>query len=57
MNSRDRILRVLNLEEPDRIPIIEWSIDKIICKSITGNESLLDTVNYLDLNGITIKPY
>ncbi len=56
MRPKDRILRVLNLEKPDRIPTFEWFVDKNVGKVLTGSEDPIDIVEQLDLDGINIRP-
>lgn len=34
MNSRERVVKALNLEKPDRVPILEWSINPSVVSEI-----------------------
>jgi uroporphyrinogen decarboxylase len=56
MKPKDRILSVLNLEKPDRIPTFEWFVDKNVGKILTGSEDPIEIVEKLDLDGINIRP-
>jgi len=56
MNNRERVVAALELRQPDMVPVLEWAIDKKVAKGITGSENILDTVEELDLDGITIRP-
>lgn len=56
MNGKERIIHVLERKEPDQVPILEWSIDKKICNEILEKSSFLEVVDYLDLDGLAIRP-
>jgi uroporphyrinogen decarboxylase len=55
MKPKDRIMKVLNREQPDRIPTFEWFIDRTVGKALTGSENPIDIVEKLDLDGINIR--
>jgi len=55
MNGRKRVLAALQRKEPDRVPVLEWAIDKNICKGIVENGDILSVVDKLDLDGINFK--
>ena len=55
MKPKDRIIKVLNREQPDRIPTFEWFIDKSVGKTLTGSENPIEIVERLDLDGINIR--
>jgi len=56
MNQKERVICALELKQPDRIPVLEWSVDERIRKKIIKNSTILDIVEYLDLDGLTLKP-
>jgi len=56
MNQKERVICALELKQPDRIPVLEWSVDERIRKKIIKNSTILDVVEYLDLDGLTLKP-
>jgi uroporphyrinogen decarboxylase len=55
MKPKDRIIKVLNREQPDRIPTFEWFIDRTVGKALTGSEDPIEIVEKLDLDGINIR--
>ena len=53
MNSYERVLSVLNREEPDRVPTFEWLIDQVVITGMCGkNCSLEQFVDEMDIDGI-----
>jgi uroporphyrinogen decarboxylase len=51
MNGRERMLTVLRLGEPDRVPVFEISIDPGVCAGIVPGGKYVDVVEALDLDG------
>ncbi|MGI6777814.1 MAG: uroporphyrinogen decarboxylase family protein [Acetivibrionales bacterium] len=54
MTGRERVLRVLNLGEPDRVPTFEWVIHPSIIKALTGQESEIEFIKQMDIDGISV---
>jgi hypothetical protein len=42
MNSRERVLTALERKVPDRVPMLEWSIDSKVIDAIYPQCSYLD---------------
>ena len=42
MNSRERVLAVIQRQTPDRIPTFEWDIDPDVIRTMTGGGSYED---------------
>lgn len=55
MNGKERILKALRRETPDRIPTFEWFIDTGVGKALTGSDDVVDIVEKLDVDGINIR--
>lgn len=55
MHSKDRVLNVLNLKKPDRIPTFEWFIDKNVGRTLIGSEDPIEIVKQLGLDGINVR--
>ena len=56
MNSKERIIRALELKEPDQIPTFELTIDKHVIKALAGTEEPFDIIDKLDLDAVVVKP-
>ncbi|MCP4168216.1 MAG: hypothetical protein GY759_20315 [Chloroflexi bacterium] len=56
MKPRERVLAVLNHEEPDRVPHFEWVHDLDLIKSMTKGGGYWDLVELLDLDGVMTAP-
>lgn len=56
MLAKERVLRALDIKEPDCVPTLEWAIDLNVGKAITGSEDTLDIVEQLDLDGVVLRP-
>jgi uroporphyrinogen decarboxylase len=56
MTSRERVMTVLRLEEPDRIPTFEWDIDPDLIVQMTGGGSYEDFVEQFDLDAVMCGP-
>lgn len=39
MNSKERVIKTLNHEEPDRVPIGEWGIDHDVAEQALGHST------------------
>ena len=56
MNSYERVLTVLNREEPDRVPTFEWLIDQAVIAGLCGNKcSLEEFVERMDIDGVVVS--
>lgn len=56
MNSKERVIAALQRQVPDRVPTIEWSIDKKIIKELVGDANPFDAVQKLEIDGVMVKP-
>lgn len=56
MTSRERVLAVLRLEEPDRVPTFEWDFDPNLVGRMTGGGSYEDLVEQFDLDAVMCGP-
>lgn len=56
MTSRERVLAVLRLEEPDRVPTFEWDVDPDFVVRMTGGGSYEDFIEQLDLDAVMCGP-
>jgi len=54
MNSRDRIFAALERKEPDRIPIMEWSIDLKVINAIYQGCSYFDFLERIGMDGVSL---
>lgn len=56
MNSLERVLAVLRLEEPDRVPHFEWEHHPRTIHSLTGGGTYFDLIDHLDLDAVMVSP-
>jgi len=56
MTSTERVLAVLRLEEPDRIPTFEWDIDPDVITTMTGGGTYEDFIEQFDLDAVMCGP-
>jgi uroporphyrinogen decarboxylase len=56
MSSQERVLAVLRLEEPDRIPTFEWDIDPDFISHMTGGGTYEDFIEQYDLDAVMCGP-
>lgn len=54
MTGRERVIKALRLEEPDRLPTFEWIIHPGIIKALTGQESAIEFIRMMGLDGIAL---
>lgn len=54
MNGYQRMVAALKLQEPDRVPIMEWIIHPKVIQGLCPGGSLYDVVAELDLDGIGV---
>lgn len=57
MNGRERVLAALRLDQPDRVPIIETSVDPKVIEGIVPGGDMPAFVEALDLDAIGSGPY
>jgi uroporphyrinogen decarboxylase len=50
----ERVLKALNREQPDHVPSFEWEIDEGLIESLLPGGSLLDFIEWTDLDGVSI---
>jgi hypothetical protein len=53
MNSRERVLRTLQGELPDRVPLFELFIDPSVIEALQPGMSYEDFVDWADLDVVT----
>lgn len=54
MNSRDRVFAALERKEPDRVPLLEWSIDAKVIEAIYPGCSYFDFMGKIGMEGVTL---
>ena len=54
MTSKQRIISVLNKQEPDKIPTFEWIINPDIIEKMTGQRSEIEFIKQSDIDGIAV---
>ena len=54
MNSRDRVFAALERKEPDRIPLLEWSIDSKVIEAINPGCAYFDFLDRIGLDGVVL---
>ncbi|MEA3337343.1 MAG: uroporphyrinogen decarboxylase family protein [Chloroflexota bacterium] len=56
MTSLERVLAVLNHEEPDRVPHFEWVHDADLIQTMTRGGDYWDLIELLDIDGVMVAP-
>lgn len=56
MTSLERVLAVLQHQEPDRVPHFEWVHDVDLIKNMTNGGGYWDLVDLLDIDGVMVAP-
>ena len=54
MTSKERVIRALNRQEPDRIPTFEWIINHDIIEKMTGHRDEIKFINEMEIDGIMV---
>ena len=54
MNSLERVLTSLDLQEPDRIPVLEWSVNKHVRNALCPGAGIFDFEEKMDMDGIVV---
>jgi uroporphyrinogen decarboxylase len=58
MNSRQRVLTALHNAQPDRVPILEFIVDrKVWSRAVPGAMDMADAMDRLDLDGVGCGAY
>ncbi len=56
MTSSERVLAVIQRQEPDRVPTFEWDIDPDLISLMTGGGSYEDFIEQFDLDAVMCGP-
>lgn len=56
MTGQERVLAVLKLAEPDRIPTFEWEIDPNLIKQMSHNGTYEDFIENFNLDAVVTRP-
>jgi uroporphyrinogen decarboxylase len=56
MTSQERVMAILRLEEPDRVPTFEWDIDPNFITHMTGGGTYEDFIEQFDLDAVMCGP-
>jgi uroporphyrinogen decarboxylase len=56
MKPVERVLAVLRLEEPDRVPHFEWEHHPKIVKALTHDGDYFDLIEELDIDAVMVAP-
>jgi uroporphyrinogen decarboxylase len=56
MTGRERVLAVLQRQEPDRIPTFEWDVDPGLIQTMTGGGTYEDFIEQFDLDAVMCGP-
>ncbi len=54
MTGKERILKTLAFEEPDRVPTMEWVLHPGVMEKVCGAKSDIEFVRMMDLDGIAV---
>ena len=54
MNSRDRVFAALERKEPDRVPMLEWSIDSKVMDAIYPECSYFDFLDKIGMDAVSL---
>ncbi len=54
MTGRERVLAVLQRQEPDRVPTFEWIINPGVIEKMTGQRSEIEFIRQLHLDGMAV---
>lgn len=54
MNSRDRVFTALERKTPDRVPMLEWSIDSKVIEAISPGCAYFDFLDQIGLDGVAL---
>ena len=54
MKPRERVIKALRREEPDRVPTFEWIINPGIMEKLTGQTDEIEFIQTMDIDGIAV---
>jgi uroporphyrinogen decarboxylase len=54
MTGRERVIKALKREEPDRVPTFEWIIHPKVIRGLTGQDSEMEFIRRMGLDGIAV---
>lgn len=54
MKPKERVIKALKREEPDRIPTFEWIINPDVIEKMTGQRNEIDFIKIMDIDGMAI---
>lgn len=54
MKPKERVIKALKREEPDRIPTFEWIINPGVIEKMTGQRNEIEFVKIMDIDGIAV---
>jgi uroporphyrinogen decarboxylase len=55
MTGRERLIRALERETPDRIPTLEWVLDPMVTEQITGDTDQIDFARKKGVDGVSVS--
>lgn len=55
MKAKERVIKALRREEPDRIPTFEWIINPDVMEKMTGQRNEIEFIKQMDIDGIAIS--
>ena len=56
MTQKHRVIRALEINEPDCVPIFEWDIKNKVINVFTGTDDILKLIDVMDLDGVVLRP-
>jgi len=54
MNSKERIFAALERKEPDRVPLLEWSIDQKVIETLSPGSTYFDFLDKIGMDGVSL---
>jgi len=54
MNSKERIFAALERKEPDRVPMLEWSIDQKVIEALSPGSTYFDFLAKIGMDGVSL---
>jgi len=54
VKSKERVIKALKREEPDRIPTFEWIINPDVIEKMTGQRDEIEFIKMMDIDGIAV---
>ncbi len=56
MKAVDRVLSVLRLEEPDRVPHFEWEFSAEVIEALSGSRDYFNFIELMDIDAVMVAP-